>query len=170
MKQYFNRFYKPLTRFTVAGLLMAAILFVVNVNTCKAEGKPKTVSTVLQTDSVYFRVDVQPSFPGGGEAFYKFLGKNIKYPAIMKQRQVQGNVIVQFVVEKDGTLTNIKAIKGSGSGSAEEAVRVMQASPKWKPGVKDGKPVRVQFAVPVTFVIKKEEQREEEGGFKISGN
>jgi protein TonB len=169
MKQYFNRFYKPLTRFTVAGLLMVTI-FVTNVNICKAVGKPKAVSTVLQSDSIYFRVDVQPSFPGGGEAFYKFLWKNIKYPVLMKQHQMQGNVIVQFVVEKDGTLTNIKAIKGPGSGSAEEAVRVMQASPKWKPGIKDGKSVRVQFAVPVAFVIKKEEAREEEGGFKISGN
>ncbi len=80
----------------------------------------------------------------------------------MKLTQVQGKVIVQFIVEKDGSLTNIKAIKGPGGGTSEEAVRVMQKSPKWQPGIKDGKPVRVQFAAPITFVYKFEEPKNDD--------
>ncbi|MES2378568.1 MAG: energy transducer TonB [Bacteroidota bacterium] len=162
MRNFLNWVYIPLIRVSLTGLLTAAIFSAVNIQTCEAQDKPKIETPVLQTDSVYFKVDEQPSFPDGAKAFVRFLSSNIKYTKQMKLTQVQGKVIVQFIVEKDGSLTNIKAIKGPGGGTSEEAVRVMQKSPKWQPGIKDGKPVRVQFAAPITFVYKFEEPKNDD--------
>ncbi|MBC7399567.1 MAG: energy transducer TonB, partial [Mucilaginibacter sp.] len=84
--------------------------------------------------------------------------------------QIQGKVIMQFIVEKDGSLTNVKAIKGPGGGTSEEALRVMQKSPKWKPGINDGKPVRVQYAAPIAFVFKAEEAKNDDGPLTLHNN
>jgi protein TonB len=151
-------------RFTKAGLFVFALLLLsINV-------RANSIKDTIRADSVYFRVDEQPSFPGGAGEFVKFLSKNIKYSKQMKLTQVRGKVIVQFIVEKDGMLTNIKAIKGPGGGTSEEAVRVMQKSPKWKPGIKDGKPVRVQYAAPLIFVFKPDEPKNEDGPLTLHNN
>lgn len=102
---------------------------------------------------VFTAVDVQPQFPGGDVAFGKFLGRTIRYPASAYKNNVQGRVIITFVVEKDGTLSNIKVLRGIGSGCDEEAMRAFKASPPWLPGMQKGKPVRVQFSMPVAFSL-----------------
>ena len=94
-----------------------------------------------------------PEFPGGLNAFINFLAKNVRYPATAYESHIQGHVIVSFVVEKDGALTEVKAVSGIGGGCDEEAVRVIKLSPKWNPGIKNGKPVRVRYSVPINFTL-----------------
>lgn len=98
-------------------------------------------------------VEVAPEFPGGQKAFGKFLGTNIHYPQAARENNIEGKVYIGFVVEKSGELSDLKIIKGIGSGCDEEALRVLKGSPIWKPGMKEGKPVRTSYTFPVTFQI-----------------
>lgn len=102
-------------------------------------------------EPVFSNVEILPTFPGGLKAFGEFLGENLKYPTKAKENGIQGRVFVQFVVEKDGSLSNIKVARGIGSGCDEEAVRVLAISPKWTPGVQNGKVVRVSYTIPIFF-------------------
>ena len=104
-------------------------------------------------DEIFTIVEEQPSPPGGLEGFYKYVFKEIKYPNLALRSNVEGKVFVQFVVEKDGTLTNFIVARGIGAGCDEEAVRVLQAAPKWNPGKQRGKPVRVKMILPITFKL-----------------
>jgi protein TonB len=104
-------------------------------------------------DEVYPVVEINPEYPGGEAAFGKFLQKNIRYPQIAKENGVQGKAYLQFIVERDGSLTDIKIIKSPGSGTGEEAARVLKMSPHWKPGVQNGNKVRVQYTIPVNFSL-----------------
>ncbi|MEO5909694.1 MAG: TonB family protein [Pelobium sp.] len=103
---------------------------------------------------IFKKVEVYPSFPEGYKAFGEFLGNNINYPEEARKNNIQGKVLCSFVVEKDGTLSNIKVLKGIGSGCNEEAVRLLSLSPKWIPGKQDGKAVRVSFSIPIQFALK----------------
>ena len=105
-----------------------------------------------QGEKIYTAVDVNPSFPGGDVAFAAFLKKNIIYPAEAKQRNVQGRVFVQFVVEIDGSLTDLKTLRDPGAGLGGEGIRVLKLSPKWIPGKQKGNLVRVQYIVPINFL------------------
>jgi len=102
---------------------------------------------------VFTSVEQVPEFPGGIEAFGKFLATNMKYPKAARDNNVQGRVIITFVVEKDGSLSNMKVVRGIGSGCDEEAVRVLSISPAWKPGIQNGKKVKVQYSVPISFSL-----------------
>lgn len=94
-----------------------------------------------------------PQFPGGDAARVTYMIENIKYPETAKNKGLQGTVYVSFVVEKDGRITNTKVIKGVESSLDAEAFRVVSAMPKWKPGTDKGKPVRVQFNMPIQFKL-----------------
>ncbi|MET3977784.1 protein TonB [Mucilaginibacter sp. UYP25] len=107
-------------------------------------------------NQIFTAVEQSPAFPGGEGAFGKYLGNNIKYPAIARENNVTGRVVLTFVVERDGSLTDIKVLRGLGSGTDEEAVRVLKKSPKWKPGIQNGRPVRVQYSIPVNFTLAQE--------------
>jgi len=109
--------------------------------------------TEATDNQVFTAVEIQPEYPGGEAGLAKFLQKNIRYPSIAKENNIQGKVYIQFVVERDGSLTDIKVIREPGSGTGDEAVRVLKISPHWKPGVQNGKPVRVQFTLPVNFSL-----------------
>jgi TonB family protein len=104
-------------------------------------------------DKVYQKVEVLPNFEGGLDGFRDFLMKNLKYPARAKSAGVSGRVYCQFVVEKDGSLTNINVVRGIGSGCDEEAIRVLAISPNWKPAQNEGKPVRVVYTIPIFFEL-----------------
>jgi len=82
---------------------------------------------------------------------FKFLYKNAVYPPLAKEKKISGKVFVQFVVEKDGKISNIKVIRGIGGGCDEEAMRVISLMPAWKPGTQNGKPVPVYFTLPIIF-------------------
>lgn len=104
-------------------------------------------------NKIFNAVEINPSFPGGEAAFGKFLQNHIRYPAIAKENNITGRVFIQFVVERDGSLTDMKILRDPGSGLGDEALRVLKSSPKWTAGIQNGKPVRVQFTVPVNFSL-----------------
>jgi len=112
-------------------------------------GVKKTEEKVMD----FVSVDTPPKFPGGMEQFYKFLGREIKFPEEAKKNNVDGKVFLSFVVEKDGSLNDIKVLKGLGAGTDEEALRVLGLSPKWEPGKIKGNPVRVQYHLPISFTV-----------------
>jgi periplasmic protein TonB len=101
-----------------------------------------------------FIVVEEPAAPVGGmPAFYEYVSKKLKYPAQARRMGIEGKVFVEFVIEKDGTITDVKFIKGIGAGCDEEAVRVVQGAPKWKPGKQRGKPVRQRMVLPINFKL-----------------
>ena len=106
-----------------------------------------------QEDSVrsFTSIDVLPQFPGGQQGWAQFLMQNLKYPEEARKKKIMGRVLVQFVVEKDGSLSDMKILRGIGGGCDEETVRVLQLSPKWKPGVQNGRTVRVSYVMPLSF-------------------
>jgi len=104
-------------------------------------------------DEIFTIVEDQPAPKGGMSAFYEYVGKKLKYPAQARRMGIEGKVYVEFVVDKDGSITNVRAMKGIGAGCDEEAIRVIQASPKWKPGKQRGRPVKVRMILPITFKL-----------------
>ncbi|WP_336526233.1 energy transducer TonB, partial [Bacteroides acidifaciens] len=105
-------------------------------------------------DVIHEHVEIMPDFPGGMAALMKYLGTNIKYPTISQEMGSAGKVIVQFVVDKDGTITNPAVVRGVDAYLDKEAIRVISSMPKWKPGVQNGKKVRVKYTVPVVFRLQ----------------
>jgi protein TonB len=105
-------------------------------------------------EEIFTIVQDMPSFPGGDAAMLAYLGKNIKYPTLAKESGIQGTVYVTFVVEKDGSVSNVKVLRGIGGGCDEEAIRVVKSMPKWSPGKQRGKPVKVQYNLPCRFVLQ----------------
>lgn len=103
---------------------------------------------------IFTIVESMPEFPGGQQAMLEFIARNIKYPPLARESGIQGRVFVNFVVEPDGSVSNVKVIRGIGGGCDEEAVRVVQSMPKWIPGRQRGKPVRVSFNLPVRFTLQ----------------
>ena len=103
---------------------------------------------------VFDVVEVMPSFPGGQAALFEWLSKNIKYPVVAEENGVQGRVIVTFVVERNGSITDVQVVKSVDPSLDKEAVRVVKAMPHWIPGKQNGSAVRVKFTVPVTFRLQ----------------
>ena len=103
---------------------------------------------------VFTIVEEMPSYPGGDQKMYEYLGKNIKYPQIARESSIQGRVFVNFVVEPGGSVSNVKVLRGIGGGCDEEAVRVVKSMPKWKAGKQRGKAVRVSYTLPVVFKLQ----------------
>ncbi len=107
-------------------------------------------------DALIFRVnetDRCPEFPGGDDALYRYLEKNLRYPQKAKDNKTEGKVFVEFVVGRDGTITHPEILRPLGDGCSEEALRLVREMPKWEPGRKQGYPVRVQFVLPVYFQL-----------------
>lgn len=117
---------------------------------------PVTVDEeVVVEDDIFVVVEENPQFPNGGTAsLLQYLGKNIKYPTIPQENGTQGRVTVQFVVNKDGSIVDVKVIRGVDPYLDKEAVRVISTMPKWIPGKQRGVPVRCKFTVPVTFKLQ----------------
>ena len=99
-------------------------------------------------------VEEMPAFPGGEAKLMEYVTKNIKYPQIARETGIQGRVFVGFVVEPDGSVSNVKVLRGIGGGCDEEAMRVVKSMPKWKPGKQRGKAVRVSYMLPVNFKLQ----------------
>ena len=116
-------------------------------------------SAMAQTDevddAVFVVVEKSPEFPGGNDSLYAFIGRNIKYPEAAKKNKIEGRVFVTFVIEKDGQVSSAKILRDIGGGCGEEALRVVNSMPKWKPGTQRGNPVRVQFNLPIMFQLEK---------------
>lgn len=115
---------------------------------------PVVEAEEVEEDVIHEHVEIMPDFPGGMAALMKYLGTNIKYPTISQEMGSAGKVIVQFVVDKDGTITNPAVVRGVDAYLDKEAIRVISSMPKWKPGVQNGKKVRVKYTVPVVFRLQ----------------
>ena len=102
-----------------------------------------------EEDTVYQIVEQMPQYTGGEQAMMKYVAENIKYPQAAKDKNISGRVFVGFVIEKDGSVSNVKVVRGIGGGCDEEAARVIKEMPKWKPGMQKGKPVRVNYMMPI---------------------
>ncbi len=100
---------------------------------------------------VFVVVEDMPSFPGGN--VQKWIAKNVKYPVLAMENGIQGKVYIQFVIERDGSITDVKVLRGVDASLDKEAVRVVKAMPKWKPGKQRGKPVRVSYTLPINFQL-----------------
>ncbi len=107
-----------------------------------------------EEEQIFTVVEDNPEFIGGQAALMKYLAKNIKYPQMARETGISGTVYVRFVVEKDGSVSQVRIARGIGGGCDEEALRVVKSMPKWKPGRQRGKPVRVNFTLPVKFVLQ----------------
>lgn len=114
---------------------------------------PKDSMNTAATD-ILDMAETMPEFEGGVQALLKYLSTNIKYPKTAEKAGTQGRVVVQFVVNKDGGIVDTKVVRGVDPELDKEALRVVNAMPKWKPGMQDGKPVRVKYTVPIMFRLK----------------
>lgn len=125
----------------------------------EAEGEVLKAKEVIaqeaeEAEKVFDVVEQMPTFPGGNEALFAFLSKNIRYPAVAEENGVQGRVIVTFVVERDGSITDVKVIKSVDPSLDKEAMRLVKSMPNWIPGKQNGQAVRVKFTLPVTFQLQ----------------
>lgn len=107
-----------------------------------------------KNQEVFDVVEQMPEYPGGMQALFQYMADNLKYPKDAMKQQVEGRVLVQFIVETDGSISNAEVIKRVFPSLDEEAIRVISAMPKWAPGKQNGKVVRVKFTVPVSFRLK----------------
>ncbi|MGM9836907.1 MAG: energy transducer TonB [Paludibacteraceae bacterium] len=108
-----------------------------------------------EEEVVFVVVETMPEFPGGQQALFKYLSENVKYPVIAQENGIQGRVICQFVVNKDGAIVDVEVVRSGGDPSLDkEAIRVIKSMPKWHPGKQRGKAVRVKYTVPVNFRLQ----------------
>lgn len=100
-------------------------------------------------------IEVQPEFPGGNKVLFTFISKNFKYTDEMKENELKGRVVASFVVEKDGSITDIKVVRGIGYETDYEVIRVLKSMPKWIPGEQNGKKVRCSYVIPIMIYATK---------------
>jgi len=116
---------------------------------------PVLATVVEEEDNVVFQVvETMPTFPGGDAELFKFLSNNVKYPVIAQENGIQGRVICQFVVNKDGSIVDVEVVRSVDASLDKEAIRVIKSMPKWSPGKQRGKPVRVKYTLPVNFKLQ----------------
>ena len=130
-------------------LLLMSLMAMLGLTTVNAQ---KTV-VAQKNQQVFDVVEQMPEYPGGMQALFEYLGQNLKYPEDAKQQKVEGRVIAIFVVETDGSISNVEVVKPVFPSLDAEAVRVLSGMPKWKPGMQSGKVVRVKYTVPINFSL-----------------
>lgn len=106
-----------------------------------------------ESDEIFTIVEQQPAPKGGMGAFYKYVGKKLKYPSQAKRMGIEGKVFVKFMVDRDGSISRVQILKGIGAGCDEEAAKVLKAAPKWIPGKQRGRAVRVWMTIPIVFKL-----------------
>lgn len=109
---------------------------------------------VVEDNTVFEFLEEMPEFPGGQAAMMKWLGEHVNYPTIASENNIQGRVMVSFIVERDGSVSDVKILRGVDPSLDKEAMRLVSSMPKWKPGMQTGKPVRARFNIPVTFRLR----------------
>lgn len=115
---------------------------------------PEPVIADPDEGKIFTYVEEMPTFPGGETAMYEYIQKNIKYPPLARENGITGRVYINFLVDKEGRISNVKLLRGIGYGCDEEALRVIKAMPAWKPGKQNGRPVQVSYNMPVNFTLK----------------
>jgi len=130
-------------------LLFMSLMALLGLTTVNAQ---KTV-VAQKNQQVFDVVEQMPEYPGGMQALFEYLGQNLKYPEDAKEQKIEGRVIAIFVVETDGSISNVEVVKPVFPSLDAEAVRVLSGMPKWKPGMQSGKVVRVKYTVPINFSL-----------------
>ena len=153
---------KPM--FWQVGLAIVVVVLLMSFDFVDAKEKVETdvITTIVKqipdslkdNQEVFMIVEQLPTFPEGEEAFSKFLSENIVYPQQAREAGIEGRVMVGFIVESDGEITNVKVLRSIDPVLDEEAIRVIKMMPKWNPGKLQGKAVRVQYQVPITFSLQ----------------
>ena len=106
-------------------------------------------------DVIFMIVETMPEFPGGKQAMLTFISENLKYPLIAQENGIQGRVVCQFIVNKDGSFSDIEIVRSAGDASLDkEAFRLIKSMPKWNPGKQRNQPVRVKFTLPIDFKLQ----------------
>lgn len=105
------------------------------------------------SEEVFTVVERPPQFPGGEEKMMEYIGNKLNYPREARENGIQGRVVIQFVIDEKGRVTDAKVVKGIGYGCDEEALRVIRKMPRWKPGTQRGKKVKVRYVIPIRFVL-----------------
>lgn len=131
----------------------SVVLLIINSTLTNEDYLSKSFEIEKYIDTVVLTAEVQPEFPGGEMALMKYLGTNVKYPEYARDHNIQGTVYLTFVVEPDSEITKVEVLRGIGGGCDEEAIRVLKMMPKWSPGLHFGKPVRVQYNIPIRFIL-----------------
>ena len=145
---------KVILKVSTVSTVYVLLLFIFSTKTMAQTGSNK--ADVKEKD-LYMIADIEktPEFPGGIAEFYKFVGKNFKTPDAAVKDKFEGKAYMQFIIEKDGTLSDIKTVKDAGYGIGDEIIRVLKLSPKWTAATYQGKPVRVMYSLPITIQTNK---------------
>ena len=131
-------------------------LFFVCFSNAKQMVETSNLTEVFSPDDsleVFNMAEQMPSFVGNEDALYAYVSKNIIYPLKAKENNIEGRVVVRFIIEKDGAVSNIEILRKLGFGCDEEVIRLIKSMPKWIPGKQNGKPVRVYFTMPISFIL-----------------
>lgn len=131
-------------------LIMMSLMAMFGLTTVSAQ---KTV-VAQKNQQVFDVVEQMPEYPGGMQALFEYLSQNVKYPEDAEKQKIEGRVIATFVVETDGTISNVEVVKPVFPSLDAEAIRVLSGMPKWTPGKQSGKVVRVKYTVPISFNLK----------------
>ncbi|SHN07220.1 TonB family C-terminal domain-containing protein [Cyclobacterium lianum] len=142
--------------FALCSLMMTAA-FSIEINAQQDTGASAAATNNHKWDQS-FPLEEQPNFEGGMDAFHRYVAETLQYPLEARQQKVEGMVEIQFVVEKDGSLSNVSAINGIGAGCDEEAERVIRQAPRFNPGKQRGNPVRVRMVLPIVFALNSQDQ------------
>ena len=124
----------------------------------KEQTEPEDTVEEYVEEDLFIEIEVQPQFPGGEDSLYNFIYSNLRYPQSAMRYKLEGRVFITFVVEKDGSITNVRILRDIGGGCGQEAKRVVEMMPKWIPGKQNGKTVRVQYNLPITFKLNEEDK------------
>ena len=112
-----------------------------------------SAETDTSNEKIFTYVEEMPEFPGGDEALFKYLAQSIKYPKGTADAKIQGRVYITFVISKEGKTEQVKVMRGIGTSFDQEAIRVIEEMPNWKPGTQNGKAVNVQYSLPINFKL-----------------
>lgn len=138
---------RNICRYMLAGLMMMGLS-----SPAMAQAQDVDSITNIESKKVFGNPEMQPTFKGD---INLWLAQNMRYPEEAEKNNIEGKVIVSFVIEKDGSVSNIKALKSPHSSLTEEVVRLVKAMPNWNPGTMSGKPVRVKYVLPLSFKLQK---------------
>lgn len=147
--------FKMVLKVLLVSFVCVISLFVFSSETIAQKVKDKSDYDKLIVKGINDSIEKQPEYPGGIDAFYKLVGMNFKIPAEALKQKLEGKAIIEFMVERDGSLSEFKIVKDLGYGIGNEAIRAIKLSPKWIPGTKDGKPARVLYTMPITVQTEK---------------
>ncbi|MDW8849865.1 M56 family metallopeptidase [Flavobacterium sp. MMLR14_040] len=147
--------FKMIFKVLMVSFVCVMSLFVFSSETIAQKVKDKSDYDKMIMNDINDSIEKQPEYPGGIDEFYKLVGMNFKIPAAASKQKLEGKAIIEFMVERDGSLSEFKIVKDLGYGIGNEAIRTIKLSPKWIPGTKDGKPARVLYTLPITVQTEK---------------